>query len=584
MRKGFARARRRMVKRLNAMRMGAKLRLFYILVCAIPCLAAGIFAVVSTGNLFFEQRSQAVQRKHAQTRVVFSNATMLCVNVSQNILFDENLRALLRLPPEEAERNLFTFTGIAELLRNYPALDAIEIYTTNSGLVSRGPFLAVDEGVADSEWYQTAAASKGTIRWYVLANERESQLCLVRKMPLGGGQFAVMVLRLSNDYLRLQISEGEFRTVLYLQGEPFYGSGDLPEASGGEAQMLFFCGTEMLACQSEVYVAQNEKQFAVVTADPNARADLWNLRLRFAGLLCLPMLAALLVVLVYSYRLGWRVTVLRNQMRSIAQGGTGISPQTVKGSDELAQLFWDMTRTVQILQDLNRQVYEKELVYQRLLSYQTEIEYKMLASQINPHFLFNTLESIRMKAVMNQDREVATIVYKLGQIMRRLLSASQSTVTLRSELDLVQDYLEIQQFRYGARIAYEIEADEAVDADHLYTLPLLLLPLVENAVIHGLDAKRGMGKIRVKARQEGDVLRLSVLDNGVGMEEAQRQALLRRMKTGTPKPDGKNIGLFNVDQRIRLCYGPDYGVSIQSKPGKGTRVDLRLPVLTEREA
>ena len=581
MKKRIAHICRAIAQRLETLHMGTKLRLFFVVVCAIPCLAAGIFAVISSGDLLLAQREEAVLRMNTQARVIFANAATVCVNVSGRLLFDAELCTLLRLSPEEASRTVLSSPTVSNLLRNYPAIESIEIYTSNPGLAGRGHFLPIDEEVKNSTWYSFAANSKGVIRWYVLDRGGSRRLCLVRKIPLGGGEFAVMVLTLSNAYLRLQLADSEMLTSLYWEGKPFYGSGELPVGSGQDAQIQIFRGEEMLVRQSEVHIAQSVERFAVVTADPGAPGTLRGTRLRLAGILCLPMLAALLVVWAYSYRLGRRVTALRNQMRSIAEGGTGIS-ETVTGSDELGQLFWDMARTVRILQDLNRKVYEKELRYQKLLSYQSEIEYKMLASQIHPHFLFNTLESIRMQAVVNRDREVADAVHRLGQIMRRLLSASQSTVTLRDELDLVRDDLEIQQFRHVERSAYEIRAD--ADTESLEILPLLLLPLVENAVIHGLDEKRGRGMIWVEAQREGGVLRLCVRDNGAGMEEAQRQALLRRLKSGEPRPDGRNIGLYNVDQRIRLQYGADYGVSIQSWPGKGTQVDLRLPARTGRES
>lgn len=583
LRRKFARAARALAARLDALHMGTKLRLFFLFVCALPCLAAGSFTVVSAGDLLFAQRAQAVQRKHAQTRVVFSNAATLCVNVSHSVLFDEELRELLLLPEDQAARALVSFRGLDELMRSYPAIASIDIYTENRGLMGRSRFLDADADVRASAWFRAAAGSKGVIRWYVLEREEgRRQLCLVRKIPLGGERFAVMVIALSSDYLRLQTADGELLTGLYLDGEPFYGKGENLGEEAPYARLAAYRGSEMLACQSRVHILQSENAFTVVTADPDAPADLRNMRFSFAGLLCLPMLAALLIVWAYSRRLGRRVTVLRNQMRVIAEGGTVIS-KTVPGGDELGQLFLDMTRTIRVLQDLSRKVYEKELRYQKLLSYQKEIEYKMLASQINPHFLFNTLESIRMKAVMNKDREVACVVHKLGQIMRRLLSASQSTVTLRSELDLVRDYLEIQQFRHGERIAFEIEVAPQVDPDALYTLPLLLLPLVENAVLHGLDDKRGTGRIRVAARREEKALYLLVEDNGVGMEEERRKELLRRVKSGEPQPDGKHIGLYNVAQRIRLSFGGDFGLCLHSRKDEGTRVELRLPIRTERD-
>ena len=199
---------------VNNLRLGPKLRLLYMLACVVPCLVLGLCTIINTRVILLEQRSKVVRQKHAQTRVAFSNAATLLVNVSTGILFNDNLRTLLTTQyaqENEAYLALWRLDNTGELLKNYAELAYIAIYTDNPGL-SMGVFRQIDDEVRQSQWFQVAAESKGVIRWYSDGEEMDSRLRLVRKMPLGEGRFAVMVLGLSDSQMRLQLSDGDLQT------------------------------------------------------------------------------------------------------------------------------------------------------------------------------------------------------------------------------------------------------------------------------------------------------------------------------------------------------------------------------------
>lgn len=158
-----------------------------------------------------------------------------------------------------------------------------------------------------------------------------------------------------------------------------------------------------------------------------------------------------------------------------------------------------------MIRDIERllsEVYQERLHGERLMRQQKEAEFKMLASQINPHFLYNTLETIRMKARVNGQPEIEQLVKMLSKLLRRNLQAGSADVSLSSELDLVEYYLKIQQYRFGERIQYTIKLES--DLGQVPILPLALQPIVENSIIHGLEAKEGTGHIVISAaRREG---------------------------------------------------------------------------------
>ena len=217
---------------------------------------------------------------------------------------------------------------------------------------------------------------------------------------------------------------------------------------------------------------------------------------------------------------------------------------------------------------LTASVYENKLEQERARSRQREAEFKMLASQINPHFLFNTLESIRMKARACGDTEVADMVKMLAKLMRHSIEVRDSLVPVKDELALTEYYLKLQHYRFGDAVQFAVTAEPGCEQ-------LFILPLVENAFVHGLKERRMGGRITVHAEADDVALTITVADNGVGMMPAALDAL--RQSLAAEDFDRSHIGVANVHHRIRMFYGADWGLTVDSAPGQGTTATLRLP-------
>ena len=201
----------------------------------------------------------------------------------------------------------------------------------------------------------------------------------------------------------------------------------------------------------------------------------------------------------------------------------------------------------------------------------------MLASQINPHFLYNTLETIRMQALSCGNRNVATSIKLLGKSMRYVLDNTGTSFTaLTKELEYIKTYLSIQQLRFGDRVNYTLQVDEDLDTDSCKILPLLLQPVVENAILHGLESKTQDGMITIQIASVDTVLLITIKDNGQGMTNEELDALRDRIRKH-PSSDTHSIGLYNINQRISLFYGEGYYMEIDSAIGAGTTVRLKIP-------
>lgn len=207
-------------------------------------------------------------------------------------------------------------------------------------------------------------------------------------------------------------------------------------------------------------------------------------------------------------------------------------------------------------------------------------EFDTLQSQINPHFLYNTLDIIVWMIENEQKAEAVKVVTALARFFRISLSKGKSIIPVRDELEHVRNYLMIQQMRFKNKFTYTIEAGP--ETMELASLKLMLQPLVENAIYHGMEFMDGDGKIEVKAVREGEDLWLTIRDNGLGMTEEQVRSLMSD-KPHVTSGRGSGIGVKNVNERIRLYFGEQYGLRIESEPDEGTLIRIHLPAVPYKE-
>lgn len=207
-------------------------------------------------------------------------------------------------------------------------------------------------------------------------------------------------------------------------------------------------------------------------------------------------------------------------------------------------------------------------------------EFDTLQSQINPHFLYNTLDIIVWMIENEQKAEAVKVVTALARFFRISLSRGKSLITVQDELEHVRSYLMIQHMRFKNKFSYRIEAAEEVN--QLASLKLMLQPLVENAIYHGMEFMDGDGEILLKVWRDDNSLYFLVRDNGLGMTQAQVESLFSNSIPVTSKK-GSGIGVKNVNERIKLFFGEEYGLTIHSEPDEGTNIIIHLPAVSYTE-
>ncbi|QGH34019.1 HAMP domain-containing protein [Gracilibacillus salitolerans] len=263
------------------------------------------------------------------------------------------------------------------------------------------------------------------------------------------------------------------------------------------------------------------------------------------------------------------IRILKTKMTQAAEGNLKAKVNPV-GEDEIATLghsFNQMISKIRSLLDLSIEEQKKLKA----------AEFRTMQAQINPHFLYNTLDTIVWLAEAKQHESVIDITKALSQYSRISLNKGKDWITIADEMSHIDSYLYIQQTRYEDILDVTVDVDQDLYRYHI--LKLLLQPIVENAIYHGIKNKRGMGFLRIIGTLEDeDKIRFEVIDNGIGMDEARLQKVRNHLISGEVVPDSKNgFGLINVQQRIQLYYGKDYGLKINSWKGSGTRVTITIP-------
>ncbi|MDB5053704.1 MAG: multi-sensor signal transduction histidine kinase [Bacilli bacterium] len=280
----------------------------------------------------------------------------------------------------------------------------------------------------------------------------------------------------------------------------------------------------------------------------------------------------LLATLTSSYFTGTIIRPVRKLMRLMKRVQQGDLNQhfTTQTNDEIGQLGNSFNHMVEEIKNLINLVY----VEQRK---KREAELQVLQAQIKPHFLYNTLDTIQWMAQDNNSEEIIQIIGALTNLFRIGLSKGHEWIPIRDEIKHVESYLIIQMTRYTGKLDYEFDIPEALHRFHV--LKLILQPIVENAIYHGIKERTGKGKIQISAEQIHDIIRFRIVDDGIGIPPDKLIEINAILQDGNKRREFEGFGLFNVNERIRLTYGHVYGIKVISEWGKGTTVIVDHPLI-----
>lgn len=311
----------------------------------------------------------------------------------------------------------------------------------------------------------------------------------------------------------------------------------------------------------------NWRVVGVSYIDETVNESFWQMVRITLGTAAMILVAALLAGWVISRMLSYPLQQLETAMEQFEQDADGFTFQSVAGTREVQELSDSFGHMVGRIQRLMTTVREEELNLRKT-------ELKALQAQINPHFLYNTLDSIAWMCERGKNADAVKMVHALAKLFRISISRGHELIPIEKELQHAESYLLIQKFRYKNQFTYHFTVDES--CLHCLCNKITLQPIIENAITHGLDLLVESGHIEIEVCRDGEDILFKVSDDGIGMAPEQVAELLKNEPS-----DRTGIGIKNVNDRLRIYFGPQYGLSIDSVPDEGTVVTIRMPCVPE---
>ncbi|EMS71358.1 sensor histidine kinase [Ruminiclostridium cellobioparum] len=294
-----------------------------------------------------------------------------------------------------------------------------------------------------------------------------------------------------------------------------------------------------------------------------------NIRFYIVGIGIVTMVLAFIAALFFTKSIANPLKKLRRLMRKAEEGDLNVR-FNYNGRDEIGQLGDSFNRMIDEIRNLIEMVYVEQ-------KSKREAELKTLQAQIKPHFLYNTLDTIQWMAQVHKADDIVEVVDALTKLFRIGINKGNEMISVKEELEHIKSYLIIQKIRYEEKLDYEISFEESIL--EYKVIKLILQPLVENAIYHGVKEKRGTGKIYITVEKHEKGICLSISDNGAGMSEARLQEIQAMLNSDNLGNRNPGYGTFNVQNRIRLSFGNQYGLSFTSKAGEGTTVRVFHPII-----
>ncbi|SFT13678.1 sensor histidine kinase [Paenibacillus sp. BC26] len=559
-------------------RLRSKMLMIYFLSVLIPVVLTNVIFYNITTNNVKNQKLKDLSLAIEQMRNEFMYQIDAVVGISSVLYNDSIMNDYLDQRYVDSSDYVLNYHSyITDMLEKYApvyrAIQNITIYTNNDTIIYGGYVSPISQISPDAEWYKRLISS-GTANPILVRNNlsiTDPGISIVRRMSSSAGQ---------NNFekiIKIDLDPGLIKQVLSnvtVEGSVYLLEGDNVQYSSGKKYsaesadndgIVFdegFANKEYLMNwhlvgkfqEREVLVeVRKSREFVIYMALPN-------------------ILVPTLIIVWFTRSLNQRLFRILKQMKRVKNHSFELIDNE-ETNDEIGQLTTEFNRMTMQIKSLIHDVYMADIQKKELELSRNQSQLHALQSQINPHFLFNSLETIRMRSLMKSEEETAKIIHHMAKIFRKSLSWGRDMVTVRDELDLVESFLQIQKYRFGDKLDYSIEVDPDVATEKIPKMTLQ--PLVENSSIHGIEPLKNAGFITISVRKSPGGLLCVVSDNGVGMTEEKRNELLQNLYS-TEEEIGESIGIRNVYLRLKMFYGEHATFDLESSKGSGTSIRIEI--------
>lgn len=578
-----------------------KLFIFSALLIIVPLLVVGLISYHQSSRELEEEARQYSWQVMEQIETHVEYYVRDLEITSLKILNHPDLGQLLTTSTKDAEMYSTARRQVEIMLKNaaYSRSDIsnISVIVDGAVVVDSAGFIpaGVTRKVTGEHWYPAIPFDGGSLLFTrILHSDERSEpvMTLARRIYSSQTLEPVGVLLVDVNYRRIKdiadkvnVTRNGYFFILDSEGHYVYHPDE--KKLGKSLEKLDFSlftqskeGTSMRVNKGEDFLTFSYSAnlgWRFFTSIPYVELS------RPAGRIGENMLLTTLLTLAAAYILGVffaaslirPIRRLQHFMRRV-EVGDFTARVLVETGDELGQLSKGFNKMVEKLASLMEEVYFSKLRETEGALRRKEMELKVLQSQINPHFLYNSLETIRGMALDKEAEDIATMSAALGQLLRYNLRSQAPVVPLRDEIRVCQVYLQIQQFRFEGQFTYEFHLPDW--AWELSMIKFSLQPLIENCFTHGMGSGDPLMIVITACQRDEQSFVIEVCDNGPGIEQSTLDRIRADLQQKDITAGGPSIGLVNVHRRISRMYGDDYGLSVKNAPGKGTVVALRMPL------
>lgn len=569
------------VKWFKNLNFQGKLVVGYLFLALIPMLCVTWYTYFNLRSILLEQSYDNINEEIEKMNQNFSMLLEPCLTTLDILYVDESLCGYLSQDySRDSYEEMFYYIDrkITGIYLVNPSISRIRFYSSNSTLPSDNYYFFNENVMADQERSHTRQAQGKVVLNGVNSPEGEMHLCLERLLNVYPQGKTESILSLEIEYNLLNEfvkTQNKTDTIFLTDSSGMILAASRPERVGKNivqwmpdwkpADKIQTEFTDEGADKIGISTESSFETYIVMISDKEA--TLKNMKTVSGQMMFLIFLSAavvMILILLYSKWLSDRVSKVMYAARKLGDGEFDYVLEDM-GKDEIGQIG-DAFNVLNVkIQRLIRENYEKKIKLQ-------SEELNLMQEQINPHFLYNALSVISAMALRERGMQTVKSVKYLADFYRISLNKGKQILSIQEEVELLKNYMKIQKLRFGSSI--QVEYDIKKELLTLKTIKLLLQPLVENSIHHGRKSDEEVLMIRVRVQLDGERVCFSVEDNGVGI----KQDKLEKLRSQLEKFE-EGYGLKNVHNRVRLTYGEEYGVKIESVFGKGTRVLVYIPII-----
>ena len=465
---------------------------------------------------------------------------------------------------------------------------SVVMYTDNPTILSGGAFcsLSTQEG---EEWLKAIKASDRDLilmRYFIGADHPTEtyrrRISVIRRLNYYKNLKYDKYVKIDLDYgamARHLIGMKYSMPVYVCEGNDIlYSTEGYSDVSTAFASLD---GNEKFAYESDFEIYDMNLRILVKAPKDDVGLSFKNHAPLLALLIFINILLPVVLMILINRSFVIRLSRLSSAFDSVNEGSDSLEViEDIQGTDEIGNLMHNYNHMVVRLKELIKTVYEDRLEKQEIDIARQQAELSALHSQINPHFLFNVLESIRMHSIIKREEETAGMIERLAVLTRQNVDWSDDYVRIKDELKFIEAYLDLQKYRFGDKLSYQISLKNG--CENYYLPKLTLETFVENACVHGAESKAGATHIYVRVYEQDDSLYMEVEDTGEGMDERETDALNDKLKDVTIEDikTDKHVGMLNACLRLKMLTNERAFVKVESEKGVGTTIFIGIPLDT----